>query len=384
MKKHHVRTFIHIPVFFVLAMAPLRAFSQQQDVTVIVAGDVMAPKRVKDVAFRNGVAEQSYFGTLLEKIRPIVSHADLAFANLETPVSRSELVRPVPFVFNAPQELLKGLKWIGFQVLSVANNHALDQRLQGLSETISSIESEGLIPVGAGRDRETSLAGHVTDVRGLRIGILAFTALVNGGTKIARASDSPYLNLSERTQELFAAVDAMKSRSDVVLLSIHWGVEYETEPRKWQVKLAEELHARGVDVIIGHHPHVLQPIKWYTAKNGRKQLTIYSLGNLIANQGATYMHAKDKLMEGRSRDSVLAELHLSSRGVEAFRVHPLWVDNWRGIEEGVRTVRITDEIRNLDNEIKRMSPSPQRSFYLERRKLLADLYDYIYKTLKLK
>jgi poly-gamma-glutamate capsule biosynthesis protein CapA/YwtB (metallophosphatase superfamily) len=384
MKKHFARVFTFL--FFIAAFSamPTRALSQQQDVTVILGGDVMAPKRVKDVAFRNGVAEQSYFGSLLEKIRPTVSRADLAFANLETPVSKSELVRPVPYVFNAPQELLKGLKWIGFQVLSVANNHSLDQRLQGLSETLAAVNSEGLIAIGAGRDRESAFGGYVVDIRGLRVGMLAYTALVNGSTKIARASESPYLNLTERTQELYAAIDSMKKRADVVLLSIHWGVEYEAEPRAWQVRLAEELHAHGVDVIIGHHPHVLQPITWNIAKNGRKQLTIYSLGNLIANQGASYMHAKDKLMEGRSRDGALVELHLGTQGVDAFRVHPLWVDNWRGIEEGVRTVRITDEIRSIDKEIRRMSPSPQRAFLTERRMLLVDRYQYIYKTLKLK
>jgi poly-gamma-glutamate capsule biosynthesis protein CapA/YwtB (metallophosphatase superfamily) len=384
MKKHFVPILI-LTILGCLSDAPF-ALAQpvQHDVTVIVAGDVMAPKRVKDVAFRNGLAEQSYFGSLLEKIRPTVSSADLAFVNLETPVSKSELVRPVPFVFNAPTDLLKGLKWIGFQVLGLANNHALDQRLQGLSETVTAVENEGLIPVGAGHNRDSAFGGYVADIRGLRVGILAYTTLVNGGTKIAHASESPYLNLTERTQELYDAIDAMKKRSDVILLSIHWGVEYESEPRPWQIKMADDLHARGVDVIIGHHPHVLQPIKWHTSKTGRKQLTIFSLGNLIANQAATYAHAKDKLMDGRSRDSMLAELHLSVDGVRAFRVHPLWVDNWTGIEEGVRTVKISDEIRNLDKEIKRMVPSPQRTFLMERRKLLADRYQYIYKSLQLK
>lgn len=375
-----------IPVLLsVLGLSPLRVLadqaSEEQTVQVIVGGDVMAHERVKQTARQNGIAPESYFGSLIREIRPIVSGADIAFANLETPVSVSQPVQPRPFVFNAPEDLLKGLKWAGFGVLSVANNHALDQQVSGLGETIDAVRSEGLVPIGAGKNRDEAIRGSVFIVKGVRVGFLAFTSILNGDSRKALASRNPYLNLTERRRDLLDAVAAMKERADVILLSLHWGVEYETAPRKWQKDLAADLHARGVDVIIGHHPHVLQSAEWYKGKDGRNKLTLYSLGNLISNQSAFYSYERSPTDVGNARDSVLVKLQLSKNGVVNYSFYPLWIDNWKGPEEGIRTISISKERSNIENTITKLEPSPLKSFLISRQKMLAERYRKIYRTL---
>ena len=377
MKRRISRVF-RTALFFALLLSAIVARAQVQAsgeraVSVVVAGDVMANMRVKEAAYRIGAASEAYFGSLFDGIRPVVAFADLAFANLETPISKSEPNTPAPFIFNAPQAMLTGLKWAGFDVLSLANNHSLDQKLIGLRETVAAVAQEGLVGIGVAGDREAALMGHVAEVRGLKIGFLAFTSFLNGGQATARASESPYINLAEREKDLLAAIDSMRKRADVVILSLHWGVEYETVPRAWQRRQAAALHERGVDIIVGHHPHVLQPIQWHRGKNGRRQLTIFSLGNLISNQSTR-----------NARDGALVELHLAKEGVKSFRVYPTWTDNWKGPEEGIRTVRISDEMLKVDEELKRLKPSPQRTFLLERRQLLNERFENIYKTLGLK
>ncbi len=358
------------------------AHAEGETAKVVLAGDMMAPIRLKKIAVANGLAEESYFGSLLEQIRPVVKAADIAFVNLETPVSQTEAQIPRPFVFNAPQELLKGLKWTGFNILNLANNHALDQKAAGLAETIASVKKENLRPLGADANQESALKGQVIDVHGVRVGFLAFATVMNGGTGPALKSKSPYINLTERKKEMFAAIDSMKKRADVILFSIHWGVEYENTPRTWQLKLADELHERGVDVVIGHHPHVLQPAHYFIDRQGRQKLTLFSLGNLVSNQSRSYSPKHSPMAEGAPRDGALIELHLSAQGLESFLYYPLWVDNWNGPEEGIRTILIDRELRRLEAEIaNRKRPSPEKSFLIGRRNMLMDRRRIIEQTL---
>jgi poly-gamma-glutamate synthesis protein (capsule biosynthesis protein) len=383
-------SFFHFIFAIAVLTAGLQARAQEPvmksepRVRVVVGGDVLPHPRVKEAATRNGRSEEAYFGSLLESLKPVVERADFAFANLETPISTTQPRTLRPMLFNAPSEFLRGLKWTGFDILSVANNHSLDQKIVGLNETLQAVEAEGLIPVGAATNREQALNGYVANLSGVRVGFLAFTSFVNDNLETALASRSPYLALVDRKKDLYEAIASMRKKADVVLLSLHWGVEYETEPRSWQRRFAEELHERGVDVIVGHHPHVLQPIRWYDRKDGKKGLTIFSLGNLISNQSSGYEHRKTKMAEGNTRDGALVELHLSRAGVSAFRVYPLWTDNWKGEQDGIRTVRISEELRTLSTEIDRLKPSPQKTFLLERRTLLSDRFRIIYETLDLK
>lgn len=375
-------------IFIIATFISCFAFAQSNassQVRVMVGGDIMAQARVKDSALTNGTSDQSYFGFLLEPMRSRLQAADISFANLETPISKTEIEKPRPFIFNAPQDLLSGLKWAGFDILSVINNHTLDQKMIGLEETLKAVTDEGMIALGAAENKEDALGGHISEVRGVKIGWLAATGLINGGEKEARDSLTPYLNLATRRNEILEAVRALKEKSDVILFSLHWGVEYKTVPEKWQIQFAKSLHEAGVDVLIGHHPHVLQPIRWYRRKSdGRNCLTLYSLGNLVSNQSANFDIRKPAAFEARTRDSVMVELFLTRVGVQGFRPHPLWTSNWKGKESGIQTLVINDEIERLKNELKEMKPSPYRAFLTEQRDLLTTRRTIIKKTLELK
>ncbi|MGE4133781.1 MAG: CapA family protein [Bdellovibrionales bacterium] len=350
-------------------------------VKVTLAGDMMTPMRVKKLANEYGRKEEFYYGSFLQSLRPLVQSADLAFANLETPVAPSEPVPPAPFVFNAPKSLLSGLKWIGFDVLSVANNHTMDQTELGVFETLKSVERAGLTSVGAGVDRKSALAGRVFDVRGMKVGFLAFTTFINRGSQKALQAQTVYINLAERKKDWIEAVSKMRPKVDVLFLSIHWGTEYSDRPAPWQEALARELHEKGVDVIVGHHPHVLQPAKWFVDKSGRKKLTLYSIGNLVSNQSFDYVHGQSPFTAGNTRDSVLVQLEIDKTGVKKFSYYPLWIDNWFGPEQGIQTVNIPQEVKRLEQEIKGLRASPKKTFLLTRRQMLMDRWGMIYRSL---
>jgi hypothetical protein len=355
------------------------------EVKIAAVGDMMAPLRVKSTVTKNGKPEQYYFGFLFNPVKHLIESADIAFVNLETPISESEMNKPRPFVFNASDDLPKALKWSGFKMVSIANNHSLDQNEKGLTETLASVKKAGLIPIGAGLTRTQSLDGHISEIKGTKIGWLAFTGFINGGDSIARKSKSNYINLTARKEDLHAAIESMRPKVDILILSLHWGVEYSNSPEPWQKKMATELHDLGVDVILGHHPHVLQNVQIYQRKKDNKScLTFYSLGNFVSNQGfdLDYKYRGPAAEKARTRDSLLAEIVIKNKLIARFTLHPLWITNWSGAEEGIQTVVISDEEQRLTTLIKEQSPSPYRSFLQEQKIILRERYNMILKTLK--
>jgi poly-gamma-glutamate synthesis protein (capsule biosynthesis protein) len=276
---------------------------------------------------------------------PLLREADLAFANLETPVAPDHRKGIHGEVFDAPPEMLAGLREAGVDVLSMANNHVYDQGGDGLVETWTRVRDAGMAPIGAGPDCATARAPYVADVRGLRIAFLAFADLVNvdgnttddaaclsvsGPPCAAGECGRDAVHLSLDVDRLTAEVRAARAHADLVVVSFHWGVEYRTTPLPEYPKLAQALVDAGADVILGHHPHVLQPIASLTAADGRQAVVAYSLGNLVSNMAETWT-PDQPAYRARTRDGVVLRLRvvryangLVSVGVEAV---PLWTDN---------------------------------------------------------
>lgn len=244
------------------------------------------------------------YDALFEHVRDLLGPLDLAFGNLETPIAPKTGTGVKSMVFNAPPVLLPALSSTGFDVVSFANNHVYDQGRKGLVESIEQLEASDLRFVGAGRTCAEARAARLVDVNGLKLAWIGSTDLYNDDQN--KGPDEPCVaTLGDGAWVLEEAARAKAAGADLVLLSVHWGVEYQTKPEPRHEALAHALIEGGVDAIVGHHPHVLQPIELFETADGRTGLVIYSLGNFISNQSAWYVPGMHAVAAGNPRDGVL-------------------------------------------------------------------------------
>jgi len=210
----------------------------------------------------------------LEEVAPVLAAADLAVVNVETAVGAAGAPAPdKQYTFQAPPELWTALVASGVDVVTLANNHALDFGVEGLEETIAGARAAGLAIVGAGADAEEAYAPVVVDVRGRSVAVVGLSRVlpvIEWGATAERAG----LASAYDEEAAVAAVQAAALQADHVVVALHWGREVEDCPDEHQRRLAAALVGAGADVIAGHHPHVLQGI---AEDDGT--VVAYSLGN---------------------------------------------------------------------------------------------------------
>ena len=309
--------------------------------SLVAVGDILMHQDVKTAAAR----EPGGFPVLWADLVPLFQGADLAFGNLETPVAPRTGRPGVPFQFNAPETLPAALRASGFTVLATANNHAFDQGSRGVRETLERLRVEGLVAIGSGADRAQAESLQVLERQGFRVAFLGFTDLFN--IDLNRRATEPWVRPLELEPAL-QAVRAARSQADLVVVSLHWGNEYQHLPTKRQRDIAHALVAAGCDVILGHHPHVLQPVEWLEV-DGRKALVAYSLGNFISNQDRMYKADQFPVAGGDNRDGAALRLRFErwrdgegrdhTRLAEAI-VEPLWTENNWGAPATHRQIRV--------------------------------------------
>lgn len=245
---------------------------------IVFAGDAMQHKAQIEAARR---IDGSYdYSECFKQIEPLVKSADYAVVNLETPIgSRNFTGYPC---FNAPSSFAKALKDAGFDMLLTANNHCLDRRDQGLHATIDSLDAAGIHHIGtyhntAARD---SIMPYIKNISGIKIGFLNYTYGTNG-IEVQRDAIVDYIDKKRIAHDI--AILRNKG-AEIITIAIHWGDEYKLLPNRSQRDMADFLVSQGVDIIIGSHPHVVQPmeVRFNQALN-KKTLIVYSLGNFISN-----------------------------------------------------------------------------------------------------
>lgn len=245
---------------------------------------------VGDNLIHDGIYEQAKkraggngydFSYCYTRVKDTIASADVATVNQETIVAKSYEPSGYP-LFNSPQELGQAVVDTGFDVVNLANNHMLDKTAKGLAEAIDFWDATGLARTGAYKDTQDLESVEYIEKNGLKIGLIGITQYTNG---LVLPSDSPLkyiLTSDEATIE--RKIKAAKAQCDVVLVNVHWGSEYTTTPAQEQRNLAEKMADWGANVIIGHHPHVLQPVEWIENSDGTRTLVAYSLGNFISQQ----------------------------------------------------------------------------------------------------
>lgn len=226
-----------------------------------------------------------WFAPVFDEIADMIRDADIAFINQETLMGGDELGNSNYPRFNGPQDIGRDLVDLGFDIVNIANNHMVDKGEVGLRGTIDFWESQPVVMIGGYRNYEDYKKIRTIERDGLKIALLSYTYSTNG-LSLPQNSEFyiPYIDYAE----IAAQVGAAKKVADLVFMSIHWGEENMFAPTAHQVSLAQYMADLGVDVIIGHHPHVVQPITWLTGKDGGDTLCIYSLGNIVSLMVAPY------------------------------------------------------------------------------------------------
>lgn len=294
-------------------------------------------KRAADTAAEVGPDGQSTnfngYGALFEAVKPMVSEADLAFGNLEFPVAPDNNRGVASMVFNAPPDVLDALVDAGFDVVSFANNHVYDQGVPGFLETMARLDAVSLDYLGAGADCDAAKNGKVYEINGIRIAFLAGSRLYNTYSEPGPGRGCNF-RVTDGAEAIARAQAAREAGADIVLLSMHWGVEYKTSPHRYDVEVAHRILEGGVDGIIGHHPHVLQPIEVRETEDGRTTFVIYSLGNFISGQGYQYRHGLHPLSVGNTRDGGMLRFKVVRKdygdghtqvALADLRFDPIWV-----------------------------------------------------------
>ncbi|MFE9689390.1 CapA family protein [Micromonospora sp. NPDC005806] len=253
------------------------ASGPKHQLTVVAAGDLLVhPPLTEQAAADAQAAGRSGhdFTQVLAAIRPRVSAADLAICHMETPLADPR----GPFTgwptFSVPPELADAAAWAGFDTCSTASNHSLDTGMEGVTRTLDNLDRVGLRHAGTARSAAEAARPTIIDVAGVKVAQLSYALSFN---TIPLPPGRPWAaNLIDRDAILAAAHRARAAGAEIVILSMHWGTEYQNAPNDDQLDVARELLASpDIDLIIGHHVHVVQPFE----KIGRKWVA-YGMGNL--------------------------------------------------------------------------------------------------------
>ncbi len=293
----------------------------KRTVTIGFGGDLLMHMPLQNQAMRSA----NGFLSLWPDLVPLFTDMDLTYLNLETPLSSHHSPSGFP-AFNTSPQLATDLRRSGVDLVSTANNHALDKGARGLESTMANLTAAGLQYFGT-RSIDKSGAWHaIASTQGLNLAFVACTYSTNGIPDKHQQvmpcfgkNETPSDSLLKLVQEL-----STQSHISAVIVTPHWGGEYQFNPHSSQKRLAQALVDAGALAIVGTHPHVIQPWEKLKASNGREALVVYSTGNLVTNR-----------KESQIRTSVFVVLGISvnkkTAWVNGVRYVPLYQDRSQGL-----------------------------------------------------
>ncbi|WP_339145984.1 MULTISPECIES: CapA family protein [unclassified Sutcliffiella] len=253
------------------------------EATISAVGDLLIHSTVYNAA---KTGENSYnFNPMLERVKSHLQETDISIANQETIIGGTEIGLSNYPSFNSPFEVADALQEAGVDIVSIANNHTLDRGEKAIMNAINHYETIGMEYVGGYKSNEDKARLRTISKNGIEFSFLSYTYGTNG-IPIPEGKEF-FVNLIDR-EAIKRDVEEAKQNSDVVVVAMHWGVEYILFPNSEQEELADFLAEIGVDIVIGHHPHVLQPMKFIERPDGKKMFVVYSLGNFLSGQKDDY------------------------------------------------------------------------------------------------
>lgn len=254
-----------------------------KEITISSIGDILIHQPVYTDAW---TGNKYNFQPMFEKVNTYLSAATITTANQESMIGGTDIGLSSYPQFNSPIEVGDALKGAGVDAIIMANNHTLDRGEAAIQNAIRYWEKNDMTYVGAYKDVEDQKEIRIIETEEeISVALLAYTYGTNG---IPTPTNKEYLvNLIDR-EKIAEEIARAKQEADVIVLNLHFGIEYERLPNEDQKELVQFAADQGVHAIIGHHPHVLQPATWVEGKEGNKTLVVYSLGNFLSNQQEHY------------------------------------------------------------------------------------------------
>jgi len=272
-------------LFFVIISQPKiketktdeQSVKSSETITILATGDILMHNTVIAAGLNN---DNYQYEKMFEPIKDIVSSADYAMINLEAAMAGPDTGYTGYPLFNAPDSLAEAIKNTGFDLVTNANNHILDRGYTGAMRTLDILRQNGLDTIGINKSQQEKNKMLIKDIHGVKVGFLAYGYDTNG---IPLPPDKPFFYNLLDEENILKDITAMRPKVDILVLSLHWGVEYSPFPTEKQSAMASKFFAQGADVIFGGHPHVLQPAEIMTI-NGNKKFIVYSMGNCLGDQ----------------------------------------------------------------------------------------------------
>lgn len=317
--------------------------------TVLSTGDIMVHSTQLDGAYVKSTGDYD-FSAFFKECSPYFGGADLAVANLEVTFGGTESGKFSGYpAFNTPDSLADVIKASGLNFLLTSNNHSYDTGLFGLKRTAQVLKQKGIEFIGT-RETESEPIYKVKEINGIKIGTANYTyesdpqnaiagrKYINGDKPISAEANNllssfSYKRIEEFYRDAENTINNMKSQgAEFIVFYMHWGNEYKLQANTWQKSIAQKLSNLGVDIIVGSHPHVIEPVELIHSEDGQNTtICLYSTGNAISNQRQELM---DSCPSGHTEDGMFFTYTLRKKGKEVtldkINIIPTWVNKYRG------------------------------------------------------
>ena len=321
----------------ITATQPPKPQPYTKEAELVAVGDIMMHGAQIKSGY-NPTTKTYNYDNFFQEVKGILSSGDWVIGNLETTLAGPETGYTGYPLFNAPDPLADGIKKAGFNIISTTNNHSLDRGEKGVLKTLENVQKRGLISVGTAASAEAANQIAIVKKNNISMAILGYSYGTNG-IPIPQGKD--YLvSLIEPKKIIQDITKARSSGVDIVTVILHFGSEYQRQPNTEQKTLVKQLVNAGADIILGSHPHVVQPYQIFeqTGKLGKpkKAVVIYSMGNFISNQREKYRdlgvifkvnivkHFPDQTIEIKDIQTVPTWVHRYwQNGKYQFRILPI-------------------------------------------------------------
>jgi len=277
-----------------------------EEVSLVAVGDISYSRGVKHIVIKQNNTNYPFL-----KIQDYLKSVDLVFGNLETPITQGPEIPDFEMIFRSNPGTEQALKQAGFSILSLANNHTPNFGEKGLKDTFNFFANAGIKYVGAGQNEQEAYQPVYIEKRGIKFAFLAYN-----DTDVVPAYYEASVNRAGtafmRVDKMTEAVKEAKRKADFVIVSMHAGTEYAGKPNKSQVNFAHAAIDAGADLVIGHHPHVVQTMEKYKGK-----FIFYSLGNFVFDQPQSE----------ETKEGLAVKVYFAKNGINRISLLPVVMEN---------------------------------------------------------
>jgi len=277
-----------------------------EEVSLVAVGDISYSREVERI-----VKKQNDINYPFLKIRDYLKSADLVFGNLETPITQGPEIPDFEMIFRSNPGTEQALKQAGFSIFSLANNHTPNFGEKGLKDTFNFLGSAGIKYVGAGQNEQEAYQPVYVEKRGIKFAFLAYND-IDVVPAYYGASANRFGTAFMRIDKMTEAVKEAKQKADFVIVSMHAGIEYARKPNNSQINFAHAAIDAGADLVIGHHPHVVQTLEKYKGK-----YIFYSLGNFVFDQPQSE----------ETKEGLAIKIYFAKNGINKISLLPVVMEN---------------------------------------------------------